>query len=81
VEQQHVDAALAHHVDERVVLLTRATYPDDVVEEQLVAVRGRQPLVARSGRCTITLRSVPTSEATPRSGVVEGVATSDSSRS
>ena len=36
---------------------------------------GERRSCARSGRCTITLRSVPTSEATPRSVVVEGVAT------
>src|SRR4051794_18050582 len=30
---------------------------------------------ARSGRWTMTLRSVPTSEATPSAGVVDGVAT------
>ena len=45
VEQQHLDAALAHQVDERVVLLAGAPHPDHVVEEQLVAVGGGQPLV------------------------------------
>ena len=45
VEEQHLDAALAHQVDERVELLARAAHPDDVVEQQLVAVRRRQPLV------------------------------------
>ena len=35
----------AHQVDERVVLLARAARPDHVVEQQLVAVRRRQPLV------------------------------------
>ena len=49
VEQQHLDAALAHHVDERVELLPRAAHPDDVVEQQLVAVRGGQSLVGEVG--------------------------------
>ena len=49
VEQQHLDAALAHQVDERVVLLAGAPHPDHVVEQQLVAVRRREPLVGEVG--------------------------------
>ena len=49
VEEQDLDAALAHQVDEGVVLLARAPHPDDVVEEQLVAVRRRQALVRQVG--------------------------------
>ena len=45
VEQQDLDAALAHEVDERVELLPRAAHPDHVVEQQLVAVGRGQPLV------------------------------------
>ena len=47
--EQHLDAALAHQVDERVVLLPGAPHPDHVVEEQLVAVRRREPLVREVG--------------------------------
>ena len=49
VEQQHLDAALAHQVDERVELLAGAAHPDHVVEQQLVAVRRRQALVREVG--------------------------------
>ena len=49
VEEQHLDAALAHQVDEGVVLLARAAHPDHVVEEQLVAVRRREALVGEVG--------------------------------
>jgi hypothetical protein len=45
VEEQDLDVMFPHQVDERVVLLPRAADPDDVVEEQLVAVRRRQALV------------------------------------
>ena len=45
VEQEHLDAALAHEVDERVELLAGPAHPDHVVEQQLVAVRRRQALV------------------------------------
>src|SRR5262249_51015720 len=38
-------AELAHQVDERVVLLARTADPDDVVEEEFVAVRRRETLV------------------------------------
>ena len=49
VEEQHLDAVLAHQVDERVELLPRAANPDHVVEEELVAVRRREPVVGEVG--------------------------------
>jgi hypothetical protein len=49
VEEQHLDAALAHQVDERVVLLPGSPHPDHVVEEQVMAVAGRQALVRDVG--------------------------------
>jgi len=49
VEEEHLDAARAHQVDERVELLPRPAHPDDVVEQQLVAVRRREPLVRQVG--------------------------------
>jgi len=39
VEEDDLDVTLAHEVDERIELLPRAPDPDDVVEQQLVAVR------------------------------------------
>ena len=49
VEQQHLDSAFAHQVDEGVVLLPRAPHPDHVVEEEVVAVARRQALVGDIG--------------------------------
>ena len=49
VQEQNLDAAFAHQVDERVVLLPRAAHPDHVVEEELVGVRRREPLVGEVG--------------------------------
>ena len=49
VQEQDLDAALAHQVDEGVELLAGAAHPDDVVEEQLVAVRRREPFVREVG--------------------------------
>ena len=49
VEEQDLDAALAHQVDERVVLLARAPHPDHVIEQQLVTVRRREALVREIG--------------------------------
>ena len=49
VQEQDLDAARAHQVDERVELLPRAPHPDDVVEEQIVAVARREPLVRQVG--------------------------------
>ena len=49
VEEQDLDAAVAHQVDERVELLARAPHPDHVVEQQLVAVGRREPLVREVG--------------------------------
>jgi len=49
MEEQDLDPFAAHHVDERVELLARAAHPDHVVEQQLVAVRGRQALVGEIG--------------------------------
>ena len=45
VEEQDLDAATAHQIDERVVLLPRPADPDHVVEQQLVTVRRRQALM------------------------------------
>ena len=45
VQQQHLDPARAHQVDERVELLAGAPHPDHVVEQQVVAVGGGQALV------------------------------------
>ena len=45
-EEEHLDAALAHLRDELVVLVLGALDPEDVVEEQLVVVRRREPLEA-----------------------------------
>src|SRR4029450_5616088 len=45
-EQEDLDAALTHLVDEPVVLVLRALDPQDVVEQQLVMVRGGQSLEA-----------------------------------
>ena len=49
VEQQYLHAAIAHQVDEGVVLLAGPPHPDHVVEEQLVAVGRRQPLLREIG--------------------------------
>ena len=49
VEQQHLDAAPAHHLDERVELLLGAAHPDHVVEQELVAVGRREALVRQVG--------------------------------
>ena len=48
---EDLDAALAHHLDERRVLDLRLADPDHVVEEQLLGVGRRQPalLEARAG--------------------------------
>ena len=50
VEIQHLDAALLHLQHEVVVVLLRLVHPDDVVEEQIVAVSWRQPLMRAPGR-------------------------------
>jgi hypothetical protein len=42
---EDLDSPVAHDADEGVVLLLRAFDPDDVVEEQLLGVRRRQPRV------------------------------------
>jgi len=49
VENDDLDATSTHDVREGVELLPRPANPDHVVEEQLVAVRGRQPLVREVG--------------------------------
>jgi hypothetical protein len=45
VQQQNLDATLAHDVDEGVELLPGMPHPDHVVEEQLMAVGGGESLV------------------------------------
>ena len=47
VHLQHLDPSLAHHLAEAVVLRLGLVNPDDVVEEQVVAVVGRQPHVGQ----------------------------------
>jgi hypothetical protein len=49
VQQEDLDAPRAHQVDEGVVLLSRAAHPDHVVEEELVRIRRREPLVCEVG--------------------------------
>ena len=49
VEEQHLGLRFAHQRDEGVVLLLRAADPDDVVEEKVVAVGRREPLVGEVG--------------------------------
>ena len=46
LEQEHLDAALAHPGDELVVLVLRALDPQHVVEQQVVVVGRGQPLQA-----------------------------------
>ena len=59
VQQQHLDVPVAHQVDERVELLARPAHPDHVVEEEPWQFVGDSRSCARSGRCTITVRSFP----------------------
>src|SRR5215472_1191010 len=47
---EHLDSALLHLGDEVVVVLARLMDPDDVVEEEIVAVARRQPLMRAAGR-------------------------------
>ena len=49
VQLQHLDAALLHLQHEVVVVLLRLLHPDHVVEQQVVAVAGRQALVREPG--------------------------------
>ena len=49
VQIQDLDAALAHLQHEVVVVLLGLVDPDHVVEQQLVAVAGREPLVREAG--------------------------------
>ena len=44
LQQEDLDAALAHPGDELVVLVLRPLDPEHVVEQQLVVVRRGQPL-------------------------------------
>ena len=62
---QDLDAALAHPRDELVVLVLRPLDPQDVVEQQSSWLAGVSRCRLRSGRWTITWRSLPTSEWTP----------------
>ena len=59
LDVQHLDAAFAHPRDELVVLPLRPLDPQDVVEQQLVVVARGQPFRLRSGRWTMTWRSLP----------------------
>ena len=52
---EDLDPALAHERHEGVVLLLRPVDPDDVVEQQLLGVAGRQPRCSRPGRWTMHL--------------------------
>ena len=65
VHLDDVDAAVAHLGDEVEVVALGVFDPEHVVEQQPVAVGGREALVCASGAQTITLRSWPTSEWTP----------------
>ena len=49
IEVEDLDAALAHPGDELVVLVLGPLDPQDVVEQQLVVVRRREPLQAEVG--------------------------------
>jgi hypothetical protein len=49
MEEQHLHPARAHQVDERVELLAGPADPDDVVEQKLLGVARRQPLVREVG--------------------------------
>ena len=62
---EHLDAAFAHHLAEHVVLGLGLLDPQHVVEQQLLGVRGVSRVCSRPGRCTMTLRSLPTSECIP----------------
>ncbi len=48
-EVQHLDPSLAQRLRQRVVLLAGPLDPQDVVEQQLLAVGGRQPLELEAG--------------------------------
>ena len=58
-EQVDLDAALAHLLDELVVLELGALHPEHVVEEQIVVVRRRQPLEAQLGPMDHHLAQLP----------------------
>ena len=45
VQLEHLDAALLHLQHEVVVILLRLVHPDHVVEQQVVAIAGRQALM------------------------------------
>ena len=49
LEVQHLDAAITQHVGKGVVLLPGALHPQHVVEQQVGAVRRRQPLELEIG--------------------------------
>jgi hypothetical protein len=70
MEFEHLDAALFHLQGKVVVVLLGFMNPDDIVEEQIVAVAGSQTLMANEGLQTITVRSLPTSECTPSSPIL-----------
>ena len=59
------DPAFPHDRAGRVVFRLGSLHPQHVVDEQLFGVRRGQPGVPQAGRCTITSRSLPTSECTP----------------
>jgi hypothetical protein len=47
VKQENLDCASAHDLDEPVELLLGAAEPDDVVEQQLMAVGRREPFMRK----------------------------------
>jgi hypothetical protein len=68
LQVEHFDAGFGERVGEGVVLLVRPSHPEDIVEAQLVLVAGVSRLSSRSGRCSRTRRSGPTSESTKSRG-------------
>ena len=63
---EHLDVAVAQRLGERVVLVLGPADPRDAVEEQLVVVaRASAASAPDPGRCSITVRSRPTSLSAP----------------
>ena len=79
MEEDDLDPAFTHEVGERVELLPRAANPDHVVEEQLVAVRRRQPLVREVGPVHHHRAELPDLRMCPERGVRRGAHLSISS--
>ena len=66
IQLEHLHIALLHLQNEVVVVRLRRVHPQHVIEQQLVAVPGRQALMRQAGRQTSTVRKIPTSEWTPQ---------------